>query len=130
MTKVTMKIHFILYVADQRRSTEFYAFVLGTPPTLDVPGMTEFQLAETTILGLMPEDGIVRLLGEKITHPSLSRQAPRGEIYLVVEDAAAFHARALLAGARELSPLEMRDWNHSVAYSVEPDDYILAFASR
>jgi len=106
-----MKPHFILYVADQRRSTEFYSAVLDEAPTLDVPGMTEFSLGNDTILGLMPEDGIVRLLGEKIAHPSLARNIPRCEIYLVVEDAAAFHARALLAGAKEISAFALRDWD-------------------
>lgn len=124
-----MKAHFILYVADRRRSTEFYASALLQAPTLDVPGMTEFSLGEETVLGLMPEDGIVRLLGEGIAHPSSASGIPRGEIYLVVEDAAAFHERALSAGASELSPLALRDWGHFAAYSLDPDGHVLAFAS-
>jgi uncharacterized protein len=124
-----MKVHFILYVADQQRSTEFYSAVLGEAPTLNVPGMTEFGLENKTILGLMPEDGIVRLLGAAITHPSLARGIPRSELYLVVQNAAAFHARAVEAGARELSALSLRDWGHFVAYSLDPDGHILAFAS-
>ncbi len=124
-----MKVHFILYVADQNRSAAFYSSVLGQEPTLDVPGMTEFSLGNLTVLGLMPEDGIARLLGETITHPSLARGIPRSELYLVVEDAAAVHARAIVAGGLELSPLELRDWGHSVAYSLDPDGHVLAFAS-
>ena len=76
-----MRAHFILYVADQRRSAEFYRAVLGEAPTLDVPGMTEFLLAEGARLGLMPEDGIARLLGSGIGHPASARGArsePRG----------------------------------------------------
>lgn len=124
-----MKAHFILYVADQQRSTAFYSLVLGDTPTLDVPGMTEFSLGPMTVLGLMPEAGIVRLLGEAITNPSLARGIPRSELYLVVEDATALHARAIAAGARELSPLTLRDWGHSVAYSLDLDGHVLAFAS-
>jgi uncharacterized glyoxalase superfamily protein PhnB len=123
------KTHFILYVADQRRSTEFYSAALDAAPALNVPGMTEFSLGNDTILGLMPEDGIVRLLGNRITHPSLARGIPRCEIYLVVEDAAAFHARAVKAGAREINPLALRDWGHFAAYSLDPDGHVLAFAS-
>lgn len=124
-----MKAHFILYVADQRRSAAFYSLVLGDTPTLDVPGMTEFSLGPMTVLGLMPEVGVARLLGATITHPSLARGIPRSELYLVVDDAAALHARAIATGARELSPLTLRDWGHSVAYSLDLDGHVLAFAS-
>ena len=87
-----MKAHFVLYVSDQQRSTSFYAAVFEEPPTLNVPGMTEFRLSDSSILGLMPENGIVRLLGNTIVHPSLARGVPRSELYLVVDDAAAFRA--------------------------------------
>jgi catechol 2,3-dioxygenase-like lactoylglutathione lyase family enzyme len=40
-----MKAHFILYVRDQLRASEFYRYVLGIEPTVDEPGMTEFALA-------------------------------------------------------------------------------------
>ena len=125
-----MKVHFILYVADQSRSAAFYSSVLDQAATLDVPGMTEFSLGDLMVLGLMPENGIARLLGAAITHPSLARGIPRSELYLVVEDAAAVHARAIVAGAHELSPLELRDWGHSVAYSLDPDGHVLAIASQ
>jgi len=119
--------HFILYVRDQARSRDFYVAVLGRAPKLDVPGMTELALDDTTTLGLMPESGIVRLLGPDID-PGRLRGAGRAEVYLVVDDPAAFHARALAAGARELSPLLDRDWGHRAAYSLDPDGHVLAVA--
>lgn len=124
-----MKSHFILYVSDQERSTTFYSQVLGQPPTLNVAGMTEFALSDSSILGLMPERGIAKLLGREIVNPALAKGVPRAELYLVVVDAAAYHARALAAGALEVSPLTFRDWGHSVAYSLDPDGHVLAFAS-
>ncbi|MEQ1764009.1 MAG: VOC family protein [Pyrinomonadaceae bacterium] len=124
-----MKAHFILYVSDQKRSAAFYSTVLGEAPTLDVPGMTKFSLGHQTVLGLMPESGIVRLLGNAIPNPSSARGIPRSELYLVVQDPAAFHARAIAAGGLELSPLAPRDWGDSVAYSLDTDGHILAFAS-
>ena len=124
-----MKTHFILYVADQQLSSEFYSSILGAAPSLNVPGMTEFSLGEETVLGLVPEEGIFRLLGPSISHPSAAHGIPRSELYLVVQNAADFHARAIAAGARELSPLTPRDWGHTVAYSLDPDGHILAFAS-
>lgn len=54
------KSHFILYVRDQARSTQFYRAVLDAAPLLEVPGMTELQLSGGAVLGLMPEAGIVR----------------------------------------------------------------------
>lgn len=123
-----MKAHFILFVANQQRSTEFYSSVLGFSPSLDVPGMTEFSIGGTTILGLMPEKGVVRLLGNKIADPALARKVPRCEVYLLVTDPEGVHRRALAAGASELSPFARREWGHNAAYSIDLDGHILAFA--
>ena len=125
----TTAAHFILYVRDQAASTKFYKSVLAESPRLDVPGMTEFDIGSNTVLGLMPEAGIRRLLGERLPNPAMARGTPRAELYLVVDDAGACHARALAAGARELSALAERAWGHRVAYSVDPDGHVLAFAS-
>lgn len=116
----------ILYVKDQQRSRDFYAAVLDLTPTLDVPGMTEFELGDTT-LGLMPERGIQRLLGDAM---SISASGSRCELYLTVDDPAACGQRALAAGARELSPLLPRDWGDDVAYYADLDEHVIAFARR
>lgn len=121
-------VHFILYVADQERSTRFYSSILAIEPRLFVPGMTEFALRDGCILGLMPEHGIKRLLGDAIGDPSRAREAPRAELYFVVDDAASNHQRALDAGARELSAPAMRDWGHVVGYCADPDGHVVAFA--
>ena len=120
-----MKLNTILYVLDQAASRAFYAKTLGMEPRLDVPGMTEFELFGGCVLGLMPERGIKRLL------PDLPAPAPgaKAEVYLTVADPAAYHARALGAGARELSPLGPRDWGDRAAYSLDPDGHVLAFAA-
>ncbi len=124
-----MESLFILYVRDQERARRFYEAVLGLPPRLHVPGMTEFALPGGGVLGLMPEGGIARLLGPALPDPAQARGRPRAELYLLGPDPAACHARALAAGARELSPLQPRDWGHTAAYSLEPDGHVLAFAS-
>lgn len=121
--------HFILYVAEQQRSRDFYARVLAGGPRLDVPGMSEFVLPGGAILGLMPESGIRALLGAALPDPGLANGIARAELYLIVPDPAAHHARALLAGARELSPLQARSWGHVAAYSLDPDGHVLAVAS-
>jgi catechol 2,3-dioxygenase-like lactoylglutathione lyase family enzyme len=122
------KAHFILYVKDQSRSTTFYTRVLDCPPTLVAPGMTEFTLSPDCILGLMPESGIRRLLGNHLPDPAAGAGGPRAELYLLVDNPEAYHRRALDAGAEELSGLESRSWGHRVAYSLDPDGHVLAFA--
>jgi catechol 2,3-dioxygenase-like lactoylglutathione lyase family enzyme len=124
-----VRAHFILYVADQERSAAFYRQVLELAPSLHTPGMTEFRIGADAVLGLMPEAGIRRLLGPALDAGSASGGACRAEIYLVVDDPGAYHARALAAGAEELSPLALRDWGHVVAYSRDSDGYVVAFAA-
>lgn len=111
---------------DQAASTTFWRHVLAAPPRLDVPGMTEFDLADGAVLGLMPEAGIARLLDGQFVPAAPG--AFRAELYLVVEDPALLHARALAAGARELSPLLPRDWGDDAAYSLDADGHVIAFA--
>jgi catechol 2,3-dioxygenase-like lactoylglutathione lyase family enzyme len=123
-----MKVNVILYVKDQRASRQFYEQVLGHPPTLDVPGMTEFALCAGCVLGLMPEAGAMRLLGGGAPDPATGSGIPRAELYLTVDAPEMHHRRALKAGARELSPLLDRGWGDQAAYSIDPDGHILAFA--
>jgi uncharacterized glyoxalase superfamily protein PhnB len=121
---------FILYVKDQVRSTEFYSRVLDREPSLNVPGMTEFSLTESSTLGLMPISNIKQLLGVNLPDPARSNDIPRCELYLLVSEPLAHHKRAIEAGAVELSGLENRDWGHRAAYSRDPDGHVLAFAER
>jgi catechol 2,3-dioxygenase-like lactoylglutathione lyase family enzyme len=119
----------ILYVKDQAASRVFYAIVLGMSPRLDVPGMTEFELCPGCVLGLMPEKGIKKLLPD-MPDPEAGRGIPRAELYLTVREPGLYHARALAAGASELSPLADRDWGDRAAYSLDPDGHVLVFAER
>ncbi len=124
------KAHFIFFVQDQARSTDFYSQVLAQTPSLDVPGMTEFVLMDGCVLGLMPIAGINRLLGDRIKDPSLALGIPRAEIYLYVPDPTAYIERAKSAGATELSRLESRDWGDTAGYCADPDGHVIAFACR
>ncbi|MCP4901708.1 MAG: glyoxalase [bacterium] len=121
-------VHFILYTSDQDASTNYYSRVLGVSPRLHVPGMTEFDLPGGAVLGLMPQAGIKRLLGDALPDPAAGEGIPRSELYLVVTDASVFHSRALSAGAKELSPVQSRDWGHDVGYSLDLDGHVVAFA--
>src|SRR3954454_12663227 len=100
-----MTCHFILYVRDQASSTAFYEKALALSPALNVPGMTEFHLAENVVLGLMPEKGIVKLLEGAIENPAEASGIPRSEVYLRVSEPEVYFERAVAAGAKVLSPI-------------------------
>ncbi len=122
-------VEFILYVADQRRSRDFYCKILDKEPVLDVNGMTEFILSESCKLGIMPAAGIKKILGSKITDPEKGNGIPRCEIYLYKENIEECIIKAINAGAKELSHLQLREWGDVVAYFSDPDGHIIAFAS-
>jgi hypothetical protein len=118
----------IFYVASQEEARRFYGTLLDTAPRLDVPGMTEFELPGGLVLGLMPEAGIRRLL------PSLSDRAPqpagpaRTELYLMVDQPAAWLERAVRAGAVLLDAVAPRGWGDEAGYALDPWGHVLAFA--
>ncbi len=120
--------HFILYVEDQGKSTQFYASVLGMSPVLHVPGMTEFELSSTSKLGLMPNAGIAKIIGDQLPDPSSGTGVPRAEVYLILENYKECFQRALDNGATLVSPIQERNWGHEVGYVADYDGHILAFA--
>lgn len=118
----------VLYVADQQRSNSFYKSVLGKEPLLDVPGMTEFEMNDKTLLGLMPEAGIEKILGDEVPSPSSGNGIPRCELYLSVPDVKKAFENLIQHGGKVISPPEMRNWGHFAAYGADPDGHIIAFA--
>lgn len=120
----------ILYVADQQKSRDFYSVILNKTPSLDVPGMTEFILTENLKLGLMPENGIAKILSDKMPHPNTGNGIPRCELYIVIDNLEETYNKAIKAGAKEISPIQDRDWGDSVGYLADFDGHIIAFAKR
>ena len=121
---------FILYVADQARSTAFYSELLGREPVLNVPGMTEFELAEGLKLGLMPESGIARIISGPMPHPSTAAGVPRRELYLLVKDIEEATFAAERAHAVLVNAAADRDWGDRVVYYADPDGHVIALAQR
>jgi predicted enzyme related to lactoylglutathione lyase len=126
----SLMVEFILYVSDQNRSKDFYEKVLQKTPSLNVPGMTEFDLSETCKLGLMPENGIAKILGHHLPHPATGNGIPRCELYLFTENAAEVCERAVEIGGKRISKVQARDWGHTVGYVADPDGHVLAFAEK
>lgn len=126
--KTEYLFEFILYCSDQQKSRDFYSKVLDLQPSLDVPGMTEFNLSPELKLGLMPENGIARILGNKTPHPSSSNGIPRCELYIKTKDIQTDFDRAVSAGAEVIDQVYQRDWGDAVGYLADPDGHIIAFA--
>ncbi len=125
-----MNILFILYVKDQQKSCSFYKSLLLQEPVLNVTGMTEFQLSDSTKLGLMPEEGIAKILKDIVPHPSKGNGIPRCELYMNVNNPEEYYKRAVKIGALPISDLMLRDWGDEAAYCADPDGHIIAFARR
>lgn len=125
-----MNIQFILYVADQEKSKDFYEKILGTAPTLHVPGMTEFTLADNCKIGLMPNNGIAKIISHKTPHPSKGTGIPRCELYLEVENPKRQLQIAIDAGAKLISQIADRNWGHQAGYCADQDGHVIAFAKE
>lgn len=121
-------IEFILYVSDQDRSMTFYRQVLARDPVLHMPGMTEFELSPGCKLGLMPENGIARIIADAAGHPDRGNGIPRCEVYLLSDNLQPYYNRSIAAGAKLVNDTQDRDWGHKVCYFADPDGHILAFA--
>ena len=120
----------ILYVGNQQRSRDFYSAILQKKPELDVPGMTEFILADNLKLGLMPENGIAKILADKTPHPKTGNGIPRCELYILTDKIEELQKIALTNGAKEVSKIADRDWGHRVGYVADFDGHIIAFATN
>ncbi len=123
-------IIFVLYVKDQEKSKCFYQELFGFEPILDVTGMTEFELSSNVTLGIMPEDGIVRILEDKIQHPQNANGIPRSEIYLYVDSPDNYYEKLRNAGGKGISQGTARSWGDYVAYGADLDGHIIGFARK
>lgn len=121
---------FIIYVKNQEESKAFYEKVLGYEPALHVPGMTEFGLGTGVSLGIMPEEGIMRILENRIPNPRTANGVPRSEIYLFVDDPDEYYTRLVDSGGTGISKAQLRNWGDHAAYGLDIDGHVLAFAKK
>ena len=124
------QFEFILYVSDQLKSRDFYQILLEQKPSLDVPGMTEFTINDFVKIGLMPNEGIAKIITPKLPHPTSGNGIPRCELYLQVENIETLFDLAKKAGAIEISPIALRDWGDYVGYLSDFDGHVIALASK
>lgn len=123
-------IETILYVKDQQASTDFYKKIFRKNPELNVPGMTEFKLSDNFKLGLMPNNGIAKILNDKTPHPAKGNGIPRCELYFYIDNIQHEFDNATESGAKLISPIAERDWGDKVCYFSDIDGHIIAFAEK
>ena len=127
---MTTQLEFILYVSNQEKSRDFYQILLQQKPSLDVSGMTEFTLNDFVKIGLMPNEGIAKIITPKLPHPTSGIGIPRCELYLQVDNIESIFEEAKQAGATEISPITLRDWGDYVGYISDFDGHVIALASK
>jgi len=125
-----MKTYFIIYVEDFAKTKIFYELLFNIKPVIDDPGMCEYQLSDGSTLGIMPNSSLEKLFGKIFEKQKNRKSLPHTEFYFIVEDALQFHNRAIQLGASEIRAFEKMDWGHKVAYSINHDGHILAFAEE
>lgn len=130
MIKQIKLVETILYVSNQDKSCNFYRNIFRKKPELNVPGITEFIVSENCKIGLMPNKGIAKILGDKTPHPENGNGIPRCELYLYVDDIQLEFENAKKSGAKLISPIIDRDWGDKVCYFSDPDGHIIAFAEK
>ncbi len=120
----------ILYVSDQEKSAQFYQKIFRKIPDLNVPGMSEFILSDVCKVGLMPINGIIKILNGKTQDPNIGNGIPRCELYLLVDNVETEFKNATNCGASLVSPILEMDWGDRVCYFMDPDGHIIAFAEK
>lgn len=120
----------ILYVKDQQKSTQFYEQLFRKSADLNVPGMTEFILNDFCKLGLMPNDGIAKIITPQLPHPNLGNGIPRCELYFLVENVEAEFEIIQNLGVNIISAIEPRDWGDTAFYFSDWDGHVIALAQR
>ncbi len=125
-----MKTHFIIYVEDLSKTKLFYELLFNITPIIDEPGMCEYELPDGSLLGIMPNTSMEKLFGKSFEKQKNRKALPKTEFYFHVDDALSLHKRALQLGALEIREYAEMDWGDNVAYSINHDGHILAFADK
>ncbi|MBN8642481.1 MAG: lactoylglutathione lyase [Flavobacteriales bacterium] len=130
---MTLKIQhteIILYVNDQQKSTLFYEKLFRKSADLNVPGMTEFIINNHCKLGLMPNDGIAKIITPALPHPKLGNGIPRCELYFIVENLQEEYENVKKLNTTIISEIEPRNWGDTAFYFADLDGHVIAFAEK
>ena len=117
----------ILAVRDVERSKRFYVEAFGFPIHVDVPVFVQFTLPDGRWLGIYERESFGINTNQPPTLPP-EGELSGAELYFGTDDLGADIERLTAAGARLLSPPELRLWGDEVAYFSDPDGHVLALA--
>jgi predicted enzyme related to lactoylglutathione lyase len=98
------------------RSREFYEVVLGVDADDTVPSRVYFHCGDVIVAVI---DWAVEPLGPFQSTPE--------NLYFATDDLDAAYQRANDAGARQLTPIELRPWGERSFYCADPDGNRLCF---
>lgn len=120
----------IVYVPDVGASLAFFeqAFGLARRFLHESGTYGELQTGETTLSFAAHELGDLNFPGGHV-HADASAQPLGMEVAFVTDDVAAAHARAVQAGAREMSPPVVKPWGQTVSYVRCPDGTLVELCS-
>lgn len=127
MVAETRHVLTILAVEHVATSVAFYRAAFGWTPAVETPVYVEFALASGQRIGLYEREGFGRNTGQTPAKIPSGELAPT-ELYFHTDDIHAAIGRIKQAGARELSPLERRDWGDEAAYFADPSGNVLVLA--
>ncbi|NLM44368.1 MAG: VOC family protein [Clostridiales bacterium] len=97
-------------------------------PLMDVPGMTEFKLADNMLLGIMPSEGIKNMMDIKTIKHWKEGEIPKCQIYLPVDEPDDYYNRVVKAGGIGIIEGKSTPWGGYIAYCMDLDGNLLAFA--
>jgi uncharacterized glyoxalase superfamily protein PhnB len=92
--------------------------------------MTEFIINNFCKLGLMPNDGIAKIITPTLPNPNLGNGIPRCELYFIVENLQKEYQNIKNLDAEIISEIEARNWGDTAFYFSDLDGHVIAFAEK
>jgi len=117
----------ILAVEDVALSLAFYRRAFGWTPAVETPVYIEFSISGGQRIGLYERKGFGKHTGQTPFPIPADELAPT-ELYFHSDDLDDAIRRMRGAGARELSPLALRDWGDEAAYFADPSGNVIVLA--
>lgn len=117
----------ILAVEDVARARRFYEAAFAWPVAVDTPVYVELALPSEMRLGLYERVAFGKNTG-RVPARTPDGELSATELYFYADDVPAAIDRLRRAGARELSPLAVRDWGDEAAYFADPDGNVVVVA--
>lgn len=119
----------ILSTPNVLTSVEFYNTFFAKKPHIHVNVYAEYILENNQRIGLYAQDSLAQITGQISIQP-VPPKLGAVELYFYPQNLKDAIARAEVAGARQLSPLQPRDWGDKVIYYADPFGIIIALAEK